>query len=70
MLDAIDYDVFEFLYKIEKRYVIYKLNRMSTLNLDMKVILFSHILAKAVNIESKEFKNELMENFNRTKTLI
>lgn len=70
LLGIIDYEQFEYLYKIEKKYVVYKLNRMKSLPLDLQIILFSHLLSKSINLDAKEIRVEINEAFNKTKTLI
>lgn len=39
--------------------------------LDLKIMVFTHLLAKSYNLfDNKNMRDELIDNFNKTKTLI
>lgn len=62
--------MFENIFKLDRKYVIFKINRYKEIPFDIALMVFSILLIKPFNWDTRSNREEIQESNNRNKTLI
>lgn len=62
--------MFENIFKLDRKYVIYKINRYKEMPFDIALMVCSILLIKPFNWDTRSNREEIQESNNRNKTLI